>query len=237
MIDFKPLLENNDKLGIYINLDSLIDTRLSILHYHSPKLFKNIIKDLDGYQARLKDEFDYIDVELFQEMYKKRNSKMIKEPIPTFMPDLIKSYVLTCLEEKSSKIITLHLNVYPYKFSLQEKELLKKSIFKIYKGLIDVEILDKPDYDISVKFIQENIALMIMYNGIKWVEHNLANKKLRSLSLPDVLMICPRLVDKVEVRKTAINDFFSDFEKIMHPFIQLLFLTPRIFSIKINKKK
>ena len=76
-----------------------------------------------------------------------------------------------------------------------------------------------------------------MYNGIKWVEHNLANKKLRSLSLPDVLMICPRLVDKVVVRKTAINDFFSDFEKIMHPFIQLLFLTPRIFSIKINKKK
>jgi hypothetical protein len=63
-----------------------------------------------------------------------------------------------------------------------------------------------------------------------------ANKKLRSLNLPDVLMICPRLVDKVVVQKTAINDFFSDFEKIVHPFIHLLFLTPRLFSIKLKNK-
>lgn len=236
MIDFKPLLENNTKLGIYINLDSLIDTRLSIIYYHSPKMFKDIIKNINSYQSRLKDEFENLDVELFQNMYKKRNSLMIKEPLPTHVPELIKSYVLTCLEEKSSEVITLYLNVYPYKFRSEEKELLKKSIFSIYKGLIDVEILDEPDTNISVKFIHENIALMIMYNGIKWIEHNLANKKLRSLNLPDVLMICPRLVDKVVVQKTAINDFFSDFEKIVHPFIHLLFLTPRLFSIKLKSK-
>jgi len=131
----------------------------------------------------------------------------------------------------------MYLNVYPYKFTDNEKELLKKSIFVIYNKLIDVEILDKPDNDITVKFIHENVALMIMYNGIKWLEHNLSNKSLRSLNLPDVLMICPRLVDKLVVKKTAINDFFLDFEKIVHPFIQLLFLTPRIFSIKIKSKE
>lgn len=236
MIDFTTVLENNTKLGIYINLDSLIDTRLSVLHYHSPKIFKQVIKSIDKYQSRLKDEFDYLDTELFKEMYKKRNSEMIKEPIPTFIPEFIKSYVLTCLQEKSGEIVTMYLNVYPYKFTDEEKELLKKSIFVIYNKLIDVEILDKPDNDITVKFIHENIALMIMYNGINWLEHNLANKSLRSLNLPDVLMICPRLVDKLVVKKTAINDFFLDFEKIVHPFIQLLFLTPRIFSIKIKEK-
>lgn len=236
MIDFTTVLENNTKLGIYINLDSLIDTRLSVLHYHSPKIFKQVVKSIDKYQSRLKDEFDYLDTELFKEMYKKRNSEMIKEPIPTFIPEFIKSYVLTCLQEKSGEIVTMYLNVYPYKFTDEEKELLKKSIFVIYNKLIDVEILDKPDNDITVKFIHENIALMIMYNGINWLEHNLANKSLRSLNLPDVLMICPRLVDKLVVKKTAINDFFLDFEKIVHPFIQLLFLTPRIFSIKIKEK-
>jgi hypothetical protein len=50
MIDFKPLLENNTKLGIYMNLDSLIDTRLSIVYYHSPKMFKEIIKNINSYQ-------------------------------------------------------------------------------------------------------------------------------------------------------------------------------------------
>ena len=116
MIDFTTVLENNTKLGIYINLDSLIDTRLSVLHYHSPKIFKQVVKSIDKYQSRLKDEFDYLDTELFKEMYKKRNSEMIKEPIPTFIPEFIKSYVLTCLQEKSGEIVTMYLNVYPYKF-------------------------------------------------------------------------------------------------------------------------
>lgn len=236
MLDFKHLIENGKKHDIYTNLDSILDTRLSLIYSLNKSLFSDIVKNnLNNYQSRIMDDFNGFDNRLFKELYKKRNSKMIKDPIPNYIPQLLKSYILNALEQKPGEVLTLYLNVYPYKMSNDEKINLETGIFNIFKGIINVEILDKPETEITVKFMHENIGLIVMYNGLDWIDHNLSNKNLLSLGLPDVLMIAPRLTNRIVVKKESINDFFTDFEKYLHHFVQLLFLSPRLFSIKINQ--
>lgn len=236
MLDFKHLINSNSKHDIYTNLDSILDTRLGLIYSLNKKLFASIVKDnLNNYQSRIMDDFNGFDNRLFKELYKKRNNETIKSPIPTYIPHLLKSYIINALEQKPDEIITLHLNVYPYKLSQEEKKNLHNGIFNIFKGIINVEILDKPEAEVTVKFMHENIGLIVMYNGLDWIDHNLSNKNLLSLGLPDILMIVPRLTNRIVVKKESINDFFTDFEKYLHQFVQLLFLSPRLFSIKIDK--
>lgn len=236
MLDFKHLIEKGNKHDIYTNLDSILDTRLGLIYSVNKPLFSDIIKkNLNSYQSRIMDDFNGFDNRLFKELYKKRNSKMIKEPIPNYIPQLLKSYILNALEQKPGDILTLYLNVYPYELSSIEKTNLHDGIFNIFKGIINIEIMDKPETEVTVKFMHENIGLIVMYNGLDWIDHNLSNKNLISLSLPDILLIAPRLTNRIVVKKDSINDFFTDFEKYLHQFVQLLFLSPRLFSIKINK--
>lgn len=236
MLDFKHLIDKGNKHDIYTNLDSILDTRLSLIYSLNKTLFTDIVKNnLNSYQSRIMDDFNGFDSRLFKEIYKKRNKKIIKEPIPNFIPQLLKSYILNALEQKPSEVITLYLNVYPYVLSSIEKENLQNGIFNIFKGIINIEILDKPETEVTVKFMHENIGLIVMYNGLDWVEHNLSNKNLVSLGIPDILMIVPRLTNRIVVKKDSLNDFFTDFEKYLHQFVQLLFLSPRLFSIKVNQ--
>ena len=85
--------KNNYKLGIFVDIDSIMDTRLTVLHSIDEDIASKQIKS-GAYFTRLKDEFDYITYDMFKYIYKNRNKQHLRLATPTPMLDLIKEYVL-----------------------------------------------------------------------------------------------------------------------------------------------
>lgn len=236
---FKSIIDKKTNNHIYTDLDSILDTRLATIFNVEKNVYKEIMNGVDNiekYLSRKTDSFGKLNNLVFKEIYKRRDKRNIATPLPNRIPLLIHSYIASIIEE-STKIPKIYLNVYPYKLNGVEKHKLSKSIESIYKNIVDVEILDKPNKEITIKFIHENIGLMIMYNGLKWIEYNMANRSLLSLNLPDVTMIVPKLIDNNIFSKDQIDNIFKDQEKTLQPFIQLIFITVRAFSLRIDTEK
>lgn len=238
-IDFKGIVDKKTNNDIYTNLDSILDTRLATIYHTDKNIYKEIMNGVDNvekYLSRKTDSFGILSNNIFKALYKRRNKQTISIPLPNSIPLLIHSYIASILET-STKIPKLYLNVYPYALDNSEKVILSKNIQSIYKNMIDVEILDKPEKDITIKFIHENIGLMIMYNGLKWIEYHMSNRAILSLNIPDVTMIAPKILDNNIFRGSEIDNIFKDQEKTLQPFIQLVFITARAFSLRIDTKK
>jgi len=238
-LNFSSIVDKKTNNDIYTDLDSILDTRLATIFNVDKNIYKEIMSGVDNiekYLTRRTDSFGRLSSLVFKELYKRRDKRSIATPLPNGIPLLIHSYLASIIEE-SSKIPKLYLNVYPYELSVKEKTILKNNIASVYKNMIDVEILDKPTKDITIKFIHENIGLMIMYSGLKWIEYHMSNRSLLSLNLPDVTMIVPRLLDNNIFSKNEIDNIFKDQEKTLQPFIQLIFITARAFSLRIDTEK
>lgn len=237
--NFQSIVDKKTNNDIYTDLDSILDTRLATIFNVDKNIYKDIVNGIDNlekYLSRKIDSFGVLNNMIFKAIYSKRNKNTIATPLPNGIPMLIHSYIASILET-SSKIPKIYLNVYPYALNDSEKKILSKNIGAIYKGMVDVEILDKPTKDISVKFIHENIGMMIMYNGLKWIEYNMSNKSLLSLNLPDVTMIVPKILENNIFIRDQIDNVFKDQEKTLQPFIQVVFITVRAFSLRINTDK
>lgn len=239
-ISFKPIVDKKTNNDVYINLDSILDTRLATLFKLDKKLAIDILTNNEAgekYFTRHTDRFGNLSPEVFNRFYQKRDNNTILEPIPTMIMPILHSYVGSIIENEAGKIVVIHLNTYPYDLNKKDTDKIVRAIMAIFNNLVDVEIINKPESEITVKFIHENIGLMVMYNGLKWVEFNMSNRNLLSLNLPDVTMLVPKLFNNNIFAKSSIDDVFKDYEKTVQPFIQLLFLSPRVFSVKKNKKE
>lgn len=237
--NFKSIVDKKTNNHIYTDLDSILDTRLATIFNVDKNVYKEImngVENIEKYLSRKTDSFGKLSSLVFRELYKRRDKKIIATPLPNGIPLLIHSYIASIIED-STKIPKLYLNVYPYVLNNLEKHKLSKSVESIYKNIIDVEIIDKPNKDITVKFIHENIGLMIMYSGLKWIEYNMSNRSLLSLNLPDVTILVPKILDNNIFGKDQIDNIFKDQEKTLQPFIQLIFITARAFSLRIDTEK
>lgn len=237
--NFKSIVDKKTNNHIYTDLDSILDTRLATIFNVDKNVYKEImngVENIEKYLSRKTDSFGKLSNLVFKELYRRRDKKIIATPLPNRIPLLIHSYIASIIED-STKIPKLYLNVYPYVLNTLEKHKLSKSIESIYKNIIDVEIIDKPNKDITVKFIHENIGLMIMYGGLKWIEYNMSNRSLLSLNLPDVTMLVPKILDNNIFSRDQIDNIFKDQEKTLQPFIQLIFITARAFSLRIDTEK
>lgn len=224
---------------VYVELDCLIDTRLSLMYDIDKNLMRDIISN-NNYKNRFVDQFGYISVRLFRILYSMRNEHILDNPTSTEVVDLISDY---CLESTISskkhgefKRIKVHLNIYPYNLTEENIELLRMAIFNSSKMDIEVEIINKPINNIEPTFLRENVGLAIMYDALTWIEKNTQNKKLINCSIPDVMLITPMLVHRnIIISDKELIKFFEDVETNISPLVNLKYIPTKIFSMK-NKK-
>ena len=238
-LNFTSIIDKKTNNDIYTDLDSILDTRLATIFNVDKNIYKDIVsgvESIEKYLSRKTDRFGRLDNTVFKALYQRRDKKTIATPLPNGIPLLIHSYIASILEN-SSKVPKLYLNVYPYILNDKDKRTLTRNVQAVYKNMIEVELIDKPNKDITVKFVHENIGLMVMYNGLKWIEYNMSNRSLLSLNLPDVTMIVPKLLDNNIFKKDEVDNIFKDQEKTLQPFIQLVFITVRAFSLRIDTDK
>lgn len=224
--------------GLYVELDCLIDTRLSLLYDIDKDLIAGLIKD-GTYHSRYRDTFGYIGSNLFNYLYKNRNSNILDNPSPTEINTFVADY---CFEANqtakgygSNKEVTVYLNLYPYNLSEENKELLIMGLINSVGTKINVELINKPYTEITPSFVSKNIGLMVMYNGLSWIEYFTQNNMLQTISLPDVILATPMLIkNRLIIDEKELDRFFKDISKNIEPLIGLVFLPTNMFSIIVK---
>lgn len=226
-----------DTLNILVDLDSILDTRLSILTNLNPDLAATMVNDM-SYQSRVMDDFKEIPYTMFRAFYMNRDKRVLKDSTPTHIIELIQDYVneaiVSSKKRNSFDGITVYVNCYPYNLTSVEIDNLSKALeYMIPNAAIKLISLTKDE--LTPKWVDENIAMLILYNGLSWLEHHNSLGNIVKHPLVEVALLTPPLVtNKHNITNYSKN--LDDLEEMFKPLIRLTFTPVISFCTAITKK-
>lgn len=222
---------NNDEeiLGIYVDLDSLFDLRFALLSVLDPTLV--IEEFLSNYLTRKKDSFGYLTLDIFKRFYMRRNVDLLKisrmTPIISFVKEYIETIKMTTAIEGGDDRVNVFVNTYPYDLSDIELETIRKSLFPYFVNAENILVMKKEN--ISPKWISLNCTTVIMYDGNDWINENIANKSLIRHQLLDTIFITPEIMN---VREDLSKDDFGTIRDLTKIVVKLTHLPIKQFCLK-----
>jgi len=239
-------MEENKKISkkIYIDLDSLFDTRLSLLELLDTKISLSIYDNRLFYDTRIIDEFDYITKDIFDAFYKVRDNSVFFKAIPTNITELILTDVLYIVNNKyltdESKAITLLVDTSKYMLNNEHKEKIKIYLQEILKlPYLQIEVNEYNIMNKSPNYINDEIFSIYKYDGIKWLNEYLQlwNPKELTTNMPSTKLRVPALFDKPLLLKKLSDyiDALNDIVKSVKTVIDLEYVDVYYFNF-IDKK-
>jgi len=226
--------------SIYIDLDSLYDTRLATV-----KEIDNVlaISELDNvhYLSRVYEEFGYVTNNVFSLRYQLRNNKTLKD---SFVTRALHLLILECesLMEKHreldvNSIITVDINMFPYNIGQETQEMIIK-IIKTFNRMDNVEyyFINVNPKKYSLQMANDTYNVMIMYEGLRWLDICLTK---RPYNASNVHLYVPALLMDAMVL-TNVKDIENIFEaqaKLYSPYINMTMLPIEYFSYMENFKE
>jgi len=222
--------------NLYVDLDSIFDTRLPIVYYLDKNLSESIIKD-KSYFNRIIDEFNYIDKNIFNVFYKNRNKTLLAYATPTNILRLVYKYYSEVNTSNkmydNSEPIKIYLNIYPYELNLAETHNIVSGIKSMISKDVEVSIISMTEEEITPSWLLSNVAAVFMYHGMDWLERHTANFNIINNPMLDVGMMVPAIIsgNKKKIKTTEYGDFFEEIEKSLGTLVKLKFLPVKDFSI------
>jgi len=239
-------MEESKKISkkIYIDLDSLFDTRLSLLELLDTKISLSIYDNRLFYDTRIIDEFDYITKDIFDAFYRIRDNLVFFKAIPTNISELVLTDILYIVNNKyltdESKSITLLADTSKYKLNNEQKEKLKIYLQEVFKlPYLQIEVNEYNLMNKSPNYINDEIFSIYKYDGIKWLNEYLQlwNPKELTINMPSTKLRVPALFDKPLLLKKLSDyiDALNDIVKSVKTVIDLEYVDVYYFNF-IDKK-
>jgi hypothetical protein len=224
---------------IMIDLDTLFDTRLSVLLKMGDEAVSEAFKD-DMYYHRTSDRWPNIDPEEFKRHYDTRTKELLKTTSVTPILSLVTEFASKTIKNISNTPFHSRpkcvVNTYPYKLIEPEVDVLLKTLAAATKGLCDIEIVHMTLDDITPRFVKNNLAIMVMYEYYKWLELHSANGLFKKTTCPEVALFGPMLYF-IPRDNTIEGDAFKAMEEVMGPLIGLRLFPIEMFSTCIRLDK
>lgn len=222
-----------------IELDSILDTRFSMLS----QMFPDQIDEVIGlYYGRPTNELKgIISYENFNESYLNRNRSVLKHAVMTKVVLLLKDFVTTALDnmintsvEMPPKII---LNIYPYDLSSDEiKNIIVALLFHI-GNKVDIEIAYLNHKQITPIYLDSEVWSYIKFDYYNWLDDIAETLNNKNERCPDTKLICPAYM---HVKEKDLPLLFSQNGKKIDPFhyfkiglsyiINMEFISPSFFN-------
>jgi len=230
--------ESNNK-KIYIDLDSLMDTRFSMLYNIDKDLLHTIYTNKE-YDIRIINQFGYITSNIFNLLFTFRNKSILNISYFTKIFAILNVEIANLKQSLQlidiSQPITIDINTYPYILDTKEKE----NILKVLSTLMDTTSVSINIIYINIKQLLPSYVIteyisMIMYNGMEWFNYMLNTDKFFNNQMPNTNLIVPALMHNPVVLKniTAYENMFEDIRKQSELFINLKFTPVEYFNVKI----
>jgi len=223
--------------GIYIDLDTVFDTRLAVVKAISKDVFKEMLTG-DYYDERLYDEFGFISNKLFNSFYKHRNNIILKHSYISKAVDILgmEIDILTGkkIESGTSSALFLDINTYPYILNEADENRIRNAL-SLYCMLeaVTINFIRVSPYDIDMVYIGNRFGVVFMYSGSQWLDYHMA---IRKLSFSDVKLYVPALLSKPVIfkKKEDLEKVFESRDAILNPFMNITSLPLDSFNVKEN---
>jgi hypothetical protein len=236
-----------DYSALYIELDCLLDTRIStLLLSFGPEAVKTTLAQ--GYHTRWVDKFPNISYDDFQAAYAQRDKRTIQQAIKTPLTKLIQEFVLGTNANTANtpfhhnpKII---INIHPYKLTQNEIRVVRDVVVALTKGQADIEMVSLSLEEITPRYVNNEISLLVMYDYHLWLETHSANDNFKKAACPQIGLFAPMMFKKYPVTtedKKIIQSLdtpvFDHIARTISPFIRAVFLPAENFSLAVNPYK
>lgn len=217
---------------IYTDLDSLYDTKLTLLNMIDSRLaIEYVYREYD-----LTDQVLYLNNNVFNSIYKDRDKRVLLGSKQTSVIDLIRQIVSDIdIKSKLNNIVRgelkLVINIYPYILNNDECDNIKEFLMKYILHLNDVIIIDKEEIPND---LLHKLNIMIRRDGLDWFFNN--KLKTPGFSIPNLKMIVPDSMYEKYIKNTDVDrDKLKEYlETITMHDITLEFIEEELFKFKLD---
>jgi hypothetical protein len=229
-------MKNDDtqRVTIFTDLDSLLDTRAAcIASFGSEAMDKNITA---SYFTRVRDNFD---IPGYAERYSERSADLLKNSMVTPVLRILKEFVTATMTNNENSPHTarpcIMLNIHPYKLDQKDINMFMNILISRTNEDADIEIVDKSFDDLTPSFVKSELAMMVMYHGLEWLDSQADAGRLNKKTCPEIGLLCPTIARGTD--KPLDGNPFETIEGVVAPIIALKFLPVESFSMVINPFK
>lgn len=217
---------------IYTDLDSLYDTKLTLLNMIDSRLaIEYIYREYD-----LTDQVLYLNNNVFNSIYKDRDKRVLLGSKQTSVIDLIRQIVSDIdIKSKLNNIVRgelkLVINIHPYILNNDECNNIKEFLMKYILHLNEVIIIDKEEIPND---LLHKLNIMIRRDGLDWFFNN--KLKTPGFSMPNLKMIVPDSMYEKYIKNTDVDrDKLKEYlETISMQDITLEFIEDELFKFKLD---
>lgn len=229
--------------GIYADLDSLFDTRISTLYQYSPELVEDLLIK-EKYHTRDEDVFGDLNREAFYNIYKERTVDTLKASTRTQIIAVIARILLEMERKRIDmpflQISRLTINTYPYELSDEDKIEIQEAFYLyLTDAFVVIDVSYIPPYLLTPAFIRDNYDYVFMYEWVGWV--NFHKDNFLNINCMEVEFILPGIYTDNEVDRLAIKELketddqnpFEIMELLLAGMFKAKFIKAEMFSFDI----
>lgn len=227
---------NNDELvnyDVFIDVDALFDTRLPILFALSPTTMDECLKS-GLYRSRVKDSFGDIPSSVFKGFYDNRDKRVLLAARPTEMFNLLAEYIGTTTIAMTSigdsRTIRVYLNIYPYNLIGDEVDTILTLLDNIATR-VEVEVVSFSNHDLTPKWIEKNVGVVIKYDSIEWVDIAMSYGTLQKTPLLETIMMGPHLITGDIDSKDVTQEVFNGMLESVNTLIGYSFIKTSYYCL------
>ena len=220
------------KQGIYIDLDALLDTRLSTIYGYGDEIMQGVLSD--NYFDRLIDNFKGIDTDDFKTKYSNRTKSVLQNAIICKVIKMIRELVEIMLQQAlTSPFHTgpkIFLNIYPYKLLPEEEDVIIRGLIHVTNKVADIEIINLNKDELTPEFIKDKLAILFKYEYNEWLDAQANNFKEKPC--PEVGVIVPAIYASKEPTK---EEYDMLHENKISPFRAIEILSAPVIGLKLHE--
>jgi len=229
------------KERIYIDLDSLLDTRLSTIASIDPELAEELSVS-ESYKKRTSDTFGKIPNDVFKEAYSNRDEVILSNSMMTNIMTVVAGFVTELSKQAVTQPfhdgVVVEVNTYPYTLDDEEREELAFVLDKWLFGLADIDIVRRPIEELLPSYCKFNYCMMVMYDHETWMNMHADKFMCKGGSyLSDMFLFAPALYavqpsaeEDAEI-SALFESTFQGFEMLASPLVKLQLIDVKYFSI------
>lgn len=230
---------------IYIDIDSLLDTRLGLLQTIDPELVKRVVVK-DAYWHRNHTNWDAltdggITTEKFDEHWAARTSDILPHSMMTDILAPLKSVTLmnevNILDGIVKDRLALTINIWPYNIGIDVQEALTQALHHYLMDDLPITYIDNDLTTYTPVDMINEFEQAFMFDFHWWLrKHAFALSKVRA---PGFTLILPRLLEKdpSDLTLEEMKAEIFQFQMVLRYYIDIDFIDARCFSMYRPKIK